>query len=84
MPVDGSAVGTFCFVSINPSFLPSLAQGIYLPKLDAGRNRSWQLPVHMASNEAIIPAERPCVKLKWTRMLTMVALFATACIDPGK
>ena len=23
MPVDGSAVGTLCFVSINPSFLPS-------------------------------------------------------------
>jgi hypothetical protein len=23
MPVDGSAVGTLCFVFINPSFLPS-------------------------------------------------------------
>ena len=23
MPVDGSAVGTLCFVSINPSFVPS-------------------------------------------------------------
>ena len=34
-----------------------------------------QLPVHMASNEAVIPTDKPCVKLKWTRMLTMVALF---------
>jgi len=29
----------------------------------------------MASKEAVIPADKPCVKLKWTRMLTMVALF---------
>ena len=31
MPVDGSAVGTLCFVSINPSFLASLSRECHPP-----------------------------------------------------
>ena len=56
MPVGGSAVCTLCFVSINPSFLPSFLARVLLATLDLRSSPS--VPTRRTSTPAAHGAAR--------------------------
>ena len=67
MPVDGSAVGTLCFVFINPSFLPSFLEARLACVLEERASRQ-QLPrLHCARRLPRGEQLLPTVHDAWAR-----------------